>query len=99
MVSSKDANEINARYAKGNGLMREGTSINNMMNGDAEKSMLTLAGIRTDDPEEKKQRARDIYLLMLDPSFLTRTIILFFWDASWSSFRAFGSRSRKSYHA
>ena len=95
MVSSKDANEINARYAKGNGLMREGTSINNMMNGDAAKSMLTLAGIRTDDPEEKKQRARDIYLLMLDPFFLTRTIILFFWDAIVELFQGFRQQIKK----
>ena len=43
MVSSKDAPEINNRYAKGNGLLRGGSSINNMMNGDAEKSVLTLA--------------------------------------------------------
>jgi hypothetical protein len=81
MVSSKDANEINTRYAKGNGLMRNGTSINNMMNGDASKSLLTLASLRGGTSEEKDQRARDIYLLMLDPYFLTRTIILLFWDA------------------
>ena len=31
------------RYAHGKGLMRGGSSINNMLNGDAEKSMLTLA--------------------------------------------------------
>ena len=81
MVSSKDAKEINDRYAKGNGLMRAGTSINNMMNGDAENSLLTLADLRPGNPEQKKQRARDISLLMLDPYFLTRTIILLFWDA------------------
>ena len=95
MVSSKDATEINARYAKGNGLMRKGTSINNMMNGDAYKSMLTLAGIRTDDPEEKKQRARDIYLLMLDPYFITRTIILFIWDILVELFQGFRQRIKK----
>jgi len=80
MVSSRDAKEINERYAKGNGLMRSGTSINNMMNGDAQNSMLTLADLRPGSPEEKKQRARDIYLLMLDPYFFIRTIILFLWD-------------------
>jgi uncharacterized membrane protein YvlD (DUF360 family) len=80
MVSSRDAKEINERFAKGNGLMRSGTSINNMMNGDAKNSMLTLADLRPGSPEEKKQRARDIYLLMLDPYFFIRTIILFLWD-------------------
>jgi len=80
MVSSGDATDINARYAKGDGLMREGTSINNMMNGDAYKSLLTLADLRGGSDEERKQRARDIYLLMLDPYFFTRTIVLFIWD-------------------
>ena len=95
MVSSKDADEINTRYAKGDGLMRAGTSINNMMNGDANKSMLTLAGLRTGDPEEKKQRARDIYLMMIDPYFLTRTIILFIWDILVELFQGFRQRIKK----
>ena len=41
LVSGKDAGELNARYAKGQGLMRGGSSIGNMLNGDAEKSLLT----------------------------------------------------------
>ena len=92
MVSSRDAEEINARYALGKGLMRSGTSINNMMNGDASNSMLTLASLRTGTPEEKKLRARDIYLLMLDPYFITRTIILFIWDAIVELFQGFRQR-------
>jgi predicted AlkP superfamily pyrophosphatase or phosphodiesterase len=88
MVSSRDAKEINSRYAKGNGLMREGTSINNMMNGDAQNSLLTLADLRPDNPEQKKQRARDIYLLMLDPLFFTRTIVLLLWDVFIELFQA-----------
>ena len=77
MVSTKDAAELNARYAKGNGLVRGGTSISNMLNGDAEKSLLTVADIRTDDDEQKKRRADDIRLLMLDPYFFMRTVALF----------------------
>ena len=77
MVSTKDAAELNARYAKGNGLVRGGTSISNMLNGDAEKSLLTVADIRTDDDEQKKRRADDIRLLMLDPYFFMRTVSLF----------------------
>ncbi len=75
-VSGKDAGEINARYAKGNGLLRGGSSINNMMNGDAAKSLLTLADLKTGTPEEKKARARDIYLLMINPYFIMRTVVL-----------------------
>lgn len=80
-VSGKDAGEINARYAKGNGLLRGGSSINNMMNGDAAKSLLTLADLKTGTPEEKKARARDIYLLMINPYFIMRTIVLVVADA------------------
>jgi uncharacterized membrane protein YvlD (DUF360 family) len=90
MVSSKDAADINARYARGNGLMSAGTSINNMMNGDAHNSILTLADLSGGSAEVKKQRAQDIYLLMLDPYFFTRTIILFLWDVLvelWQAFR------------
>ncbi len=77
IVSSTDAPELNARYAKGHGLMRGGSSIDNMLNGDAEKSLLTVADLRTGDPEEQKRRAEDIYLLMLNPYFFMRTIVLF----------------------
>jgi len=80
IVSSTDAPLINARYTKGLGLMRRGSSINNMMNGDAKKSLLTLADLREGGEEEKKQRARDIYLLMLNPYFFLRTLVLFFGD-------------------
>ena len=78
MVSGHDAAEINARYARGNGLMRGGTSINNMMNGDAANSLLTLADIMEGDGEEKRQRADAIYLLMVNPYFFMRTLVLFF---------------------
>jgi uncharacterized membrane protein YvlD (DUF360 family) len=81
IVSSKDATEINARYAKGHGLMRGGASVNNMMNGDAEKSILTLADLRGGTPEEKKLRAGDIYLLAVNPYFLMRTLVLLIGDA------------------
>jgi uncharacterized membrane protein YvlD (DUF360 family) len=80
MVSGSDATEINARYASGEGLMRSGTSINNMMNGDANKSLLTLADLRAGTPEDKKARARDISLLMLNPYFFMRTMVFFFQD-------------------
>ncbi len=79
-VSGNDAAELNGRYAHGNGLMRGGSSINNMLNGDAQKSLLTLADLFTADDEQKKQRAEDVYLLMLNPYFLTHTIVLFLAD-------------------
>jgi uncharacterized membrane protein YvlD (DUF360 family) len=89
-VSGHDADEINARYADGEGLLRGGSSINNMMAGDAEKSSLTLANILSGTPEEKKRRAEDIYLLMLDPYFFMRTIARFLGEAAlevWQYFK------------
>ena len=69
-VSSTDAAELNARYGHGQGLMRNGSSVMNMMNGDAEKSMFTMANMKTGTPEEQKRRAQDVTLLMLNPYFL-----------------------------
>jgi uncharacterized membrane protein YvlD (DUF360 family) len=94
MVSGTDAPLINARYARGNGLMRGGSSINNMMNGDAAKSVLTLADFRTEDVEQKRRRAEDIYLLMLDPYFFVRTLVLFFGDALLELWQGFKQRLR-----
>lgn len=79
-VSAADAAELNARYAHGQGLMRDGSSIMNMLNGDAEKSMFTMANIRTGTEEEQKRRADDVALLMLNPYFLTRSLAIFFWE-------------------
>lgn len=77
-VSASDAAELNARYAKGHGLMRHGSSIMNMLNGDAEKSMFTMANLFAADEEEKKRRAQDVALLLLNPYFLTRELAIFF---------------------
>jgi uncharacterized membrane protein YvlD (DUF360 family) len=81
LVSGSDATEINARYAKGNGLMRGGSSINNMLAGDAEKAVLTMATLKSGSADEKQRRARDIYLLAVNPYFLMRTIVLMLGDA------------------
>lgn len=76
-VSADDATELNNRYAHGQGLMRHGSSIMNMMNGDADKSLFTMANMFEASDEDKKQRARDIALLMLNPYFLMRALALF----------------------
>jgi hypothetical protein len=80
VVSTKDAALLNARYSTGNGLMRDGSSINNLLDGDAAKSLLTIANVTTGTKEEKKRRAQDVYLLMLNPYYLMRSMALFFWD-------------------
>ena len=77
-VSAADAAELNARYAHGAGLMRHGSSIMNMLNGDAEKSMFTMSNMFETDDVEKKRRAQDVALLLLNPYFLTRELAIFF---------------------
>jgi uncharacterized membrane protein YvlD (DUF360 family) len=76
-VSAGDAAELNARYAHGHGLMRNGSSIMNMFDGDAEKSMFTMSTMHSGSEEENQRRARDVALLMLSPYFLTRAIAVF----------------------
>ena len=73
-VSGNDAAEINGRYANGQGLLRGGASVNNMMNGDASLSLLTASDLRGGSSEQKKARAQDVYLLLLNPNFFMRVI-------------------------
>lgn len=80
IVSGRDAPLINSRIAKGNGLMREGSSVNNMMNGDARVSVLTLADLFQAPPEQQRRRAQDFYLLFLNPYFFLRTLVLYSGD-------------------
>jgi uncharacterized membrane protein YvlD (DUF360 family) len=94
-VSGKDASLLDARYAKGHGLMRGGSSINNMLAGDAEKSILTASNFKTGTPEEKKRRAEDIYLLALNPYFLMRVVVLFLGDVMLELWQGWQQRRKK----
>ena len=80
-VSGNDAALINNRYASGNGLLRGGASVNNMVNGDAMLSLLTASDLRGGTAEQKRSRARDVYTLLLNPNFFLRTIGLFLGEA------------------
>ena len=51
----KDAAEINGRYSNGQGLLRDGTSINNLMAGDANKAILTMSML-LEGPEDVDRR-------------------------------------------
>jgi uncharacterized membrane protein YvlD (DUF360 family) len=79
-VSTTDAAALNMRHSTGAGLLRGGSSINNMFTGDAEKSLFTLANLRSGSNEEKKRRAGDVYLLMTNPYFFMRTLALYLGD-------------------
>lgn len=71
---------IEPELSDGNGLLRGGTSIGNMFSGDADTSILTFSKITTGTAEDKKQRAKDMYLLMRNPYFFIRVLVLYFGD-------------------
>ena len=72
--------EVEPVLSDGNGLLEGGTSIGNMFSGDAAKSILTFSKITAGTEEDKKKRARDMYLLMRNPYFFMRVLVLFFAD-------------------
>ena len=71
---------IEPELSDGNGLLRGGTSIGNMFSGDAQTSILTFSKITAGTKEDKKQRAKDMYLLMRNPYFFVRVLVLYFGD-------------------
>jgi uncharacterized membrane protein YvlD (DUF360 family) len=80
-VAGSDAALINARYGGGHGLLRDGVSINNLLDGDARLSLLTATDLTGGADEERKARARDIYLLLLNPHFFLRVVGKFIGEA------------------
>ena len=71
---------IEPELSDGNGLLRGGSSISNMFSGDADKSILTFSKILEGTPEDKRKRARDMYMLMRNPTFFMRVLVLYFGD-------------------
>ncbi|HZY45569.1 MAG TPA: alkaline phosphatase family protein [Anaerolineae bacterium] len=71
-----DAAEINARYGQGQGLLRGGSSINNLIAGDAEKSVLTLSTLNTTNEQERSRRAQDLFVFWLNPFLFIRSLVL-----------------------
>jgi uncharacterized membrane protein YvlD (DUF360 family) len=71
---------IEPELSDGNGLLRGGSSNANMFSGDAEKAILTFSRIKAETEEDKKKRAEDMFLLMRNPYFFVRVLVLFFGD-------------------
>jgi uncharacterized membrane protein YvlD (DUF360 family) len=72
--------EVEPLLSNGRGLLEGGSSIGNMFSGDADKAILTLSRIKASSKEEQKRRAQDMYLLMRNPYFFMRVLVLFFAD-------------------
>jgi len=80
LAGGQAAAEIEPELSDGHGLLRGGSSISNMFSGDAEKSILTFSKIRAGTKEDKRKRARDMYMLMRNPYFFMRVLVLYFGD-------------------
>ncbi len=96
MVSNNfgDAYELNARYAHGRGLLRGGTSINNLMSGDARKSLLTMS-LLSDAPDNvEKRSSEDLYLLLMNPYLFLRALLLMLADIGLELLQALRQRLR-----
>jgi hypothetical protein len=80
LAGGQAAAEIEPILSDGHGLLEGGSSISNMFSGDATKSILTFSKIIAETEEDKKKRAQDMYLLMRNPYFFMRVLVLFFVD-------------------
>lgn len=87
--------EVEPLLSNGRGLLEGGTSIGNMFSGDADKSILTFSKIREGSEEDKKKRARDMYLLMRNPYFFMRVLVLYFADVIREVWQYMQQRRRK----
>lgn len=97
MVSNnfRDAAALNTRYSKGAGLLRGGSSIVNMLSGDAKKSLLTMGALLKEDSEELNRRAEDLNLFFFTPSLFARSVFLSFGDIALELFQAYRQRILK----
>ncbi len=83
-----DAREINSRFFSGNGLLRNGTSVNNLLSGEAARSLMTVSTLRDEPGQEVPHSGYDLTLVFLNPYLLTRAVILTVWDLALEVFQA-----------
>jgi uncharacterized membrane protein YvlD (DUF360 family) len=90
----RDAADLDTRLSSGQGLLRGGSSINNLASGDAAKALLTMSRL-TKRPEGESQRAaEDLFLYWLYPSLFTRSLVLTAWDLVVELYQGFRQRVR-----
>ncbi len=71
-----DARLLDERLSHGRGLLRGGSSVGNMLAGDAMKSVLTMSAMEPRTPDEERWRQEDLYLFFLNPYIFTRSLTL-----------------------
>jgi putative membrane protein len=77
----KNAQEIDQRASSGQGILRNGgSSISNLISGDASYSFFTMSTLTDEDAEAGRRRSEDLYYYLLDPYAMNRSIIYTIWD-------------------
>lgn len=87
-----DARLLDERLAKGHGLLRGGSSVGNMLSGDAMKSVLTMSTMDPRTLDEGRWRQEDLYLFFLNPYIFTRSLILTIGDLFRELYQGFRDR-------
>lgn len=89
-----DAHFINVRHSNGRGLLRQGASINNLINGDAARSLLTLSTIARNS-KLQTERALDVLAsFWFNPYTFGRTLTLCAVDLCIEVYQALRQRVR-----
>ncbi|MFN2137602.1 MAG: phage holin family protein [Candidatus Promineifilaceae bacterium] len=84
-----DAAELNHRLFNGLGLLRGGTSINNLLSGEAARSLMTISTLRDNNVEAAPHSGYELTLVFLNPYLWTRAVILTFGDLLRELFQSF----------
>jgi len=77
--NAKDAKEIEERVSQGHGLLTGGSSVNNLLSGDAQRVALTLSEIGRKGME-RGTMSGEVLKFFFDPYCLTRALILVSWE-------------------
>jgi uncharacterized membrane protein YvlD (DUF360 family) len=91
--SISDSAEINRRFFNGMGLLRGGTSVGNLLSGEAARSLMTISTL-LDTSDEKPHSGYDLSLVFLNPYLLTRAVVLTIWDLVLEFYQSIRQRMR-----
>lgn len=89
-----DAHFINVRHSNGRGLLRQGASINNLINGDAARSLLTLSTLPRNSKLQTERALDALASFWFNPYTFGRTLALCVVDLCIEVYQALRQRVR-----
>jgi uncharacterized membrane protein YvlD (DUF360 family) len=78
--SPGDAKYIDQSHSSGTGLLRGGSSVSNLISGDASYSFFTMSTLTVQDSKAGKRRSENLYYYLVKPYVLMRSLIYTLWD-------------------